>query len=194
MPRNQAGFCLVAVWYKVTISKAPSNNKKSMATLTYQFCLSISSLKTLERFAVQLVSFLEPGDVVALNGPLGAGKTTLTQKIGQALNIQEPLNSPTFVLMNEYESGLYPLVHLDLYRLGEQNAPSFAEELYAIVEEGRSLVLVEWAKYAPFLDDLLTVSLSILPGEDTDSPEFRLIEISANRPLPALNEITGGLS
>jgi tRNA threonylcarbamoyladenosine biosynthesis protein TsaE len=193
MPRNQAGFCLVAIWYKVTISTAPSNNKKSMANLTYQSCLSISSLEALGRFAVQLASFLGPGDVVALDGPLGAGKTTLTQKIGLALGIQEALNSPTFVLMNEYHSGSYPLVHLDLYRLGEQNSPAFAEELYAIVEEGVSLVLVEWAKYGPFLNDLVTVSLSIGLGDDPDLPEFRGIEIRANRPLMGLNEIARDL-
>ncbi|WP_373533503.1 tRNA (adenosine(37)-N6)-threonylcarbamoyltransferase complex ATPase subunit type 1 TsaE [Vampirovibrio sp.] len=165
-----------------------------MATLTYQSCLPISSLQALERFAVQLAAFLKPGDLVALNGPLGAGKTTLTQALGRAMGIQEPISSPTFVLMNEYHSGDYPLIHLDLYRLGPQNTASLAEELYALVDEGRSVVLVEWAEYGPFLDALITLSLSIQHVADPALPESRFIEISSNRPLFEMTDDAGGLS
>lgn len=59
---------------------------------------------------------LKAGDVVALSGPLGAGKTTLTQGLARALNVATPVTSPTFVLMNEY-AGTPPLLHLDAYRL-----------------------------------------------------------------------------
>lgn len=159
-----------------------------MAALSYQSRFSIPSLNTLQRFAEQLASFLRVGDVVALDGPLGAGKTTLTQKLTQSLGVREQASSPTFVLMHEYQSGPYPIVHVDLYRLGKDRADSLAEELYGIIDEGQSLLLVEWARYGAFLDEVLTVSLSIQPV--TDEPERRIIEMKANRPLFTLNEST----
>ncbi|MGL1194742.1 tRNA (adenosine(37)-N6)-threonylcarbamoyltransferase complex ATPase subunit type 1 TsaE, partial [Vibrio parahaemolyticus] len=63
---------------------------------------------------------LEPGDVVVLTGPLGAGKTTLTRGIGAGLGIRGPVQSPTFVIARTHPSlvGGAPLVHVDAYRLG----------------------------------------------------------------------------
>lgn len=157
-----------------------------MDTLPYQSRFSISSLKALENFAFQLARFVQPGDGVALDGPLGAGKTTLSQKLTQALGVQEQASSPTFVLMHEYGTGPFPVVHVDLYRLGEERAGSLAEELFSIADEGRSLLLIEWAKYGPFLAEILTVRLCIEP--DSDNPDARHIEIAANRPLFRFNE------
>ncbi len=59
---------------------------------------------------------LRAGDIVLLRGPLGAGKTTLTQGLARALNVAGVVTSPTFVLINEYD-GAPPLLHLDAYRL-----------------------------------------------------------------------------
>lgn len=59
---------------------------------------------------------LRAGDIVALRGPLGAGKTTLTQGLARALGVAAVVTSPTFVLINEYAS-VPPLLHLDAYRL-----------------------------------------------------------------------------
>jgi tRNA threonylcarbamoyladenosine biosynthesis protein TsaE len=64
-----------------------------------------------------LGSALAPGDVVLLEGPLGAGKTTLVQGIAQGLGCAEPVTSPTFDLIHEYRSGRTPLIHIDPYRL-----------------------------------------------------------------------------
>lgn len=155
-----------------------------MSSLTYQSQIHIDSLEALSRFAERLASLLRPGDVVALDGNLGAGKTTLTQKLGHALGVTEPVASPTFVLMNEYHSGCCPIVHVDLYRLGEERAESLADELFAVIDEGRALVLVEWACYGPFLESALTFSIQIEYGTD----ESRLIRVAANRPLDSLTE------
>ena len=59
---------------------------------------------------------VKAGDILALRGPLGAGKTTLTQGLARALGVATPVTSPTFVLINEY-AGAPPLLHLDAYRL-----------------------------------------------------------------------------
>ncbi len=78
-----------------------------------QFLPDASSLRA---WGEALGARLNPGDIVTLSGPLGAGKTTLTQGLARALGIREDVTSPTFVLMNEYP-GNPPLLHLDAYRM-----------------------------------------------------------------------------
>jgi len=97
----------------------------------------------------ELAAALRPGDVIALSGMLGAGKTTLVKGIAQGLDVTEPVTSPTFTLIQEYE-GRLPLYHVDLYRIKE------AEELEDLgLEEyfyARGVTLIEWpAKAAAFL-------------------------------------------
>jgi tRNA threonylcarbamoyl adenosine modification protein YjeE len=86
---------------------------------------------------------LEPGDVVVLAGPLGAGKTTLTRGIGEGLGIRGPVQSPTFVIARTHPSlvGGAPLVHVDAYRLG---AAVELDDLDIDVEH--SVVIVEWGR------------------------------------------------
>jgi tRNA threonylcarbamoyladenosine biosynthesis protein TsaE len=66
--------------------------------------------------AAALAERLRPGDVVAIEGDLGAGKTCFAQGVGRALGVREPMGSPTFTLINEY-AGRRPVYHVDLYRL-----------------------------------------------------------------------------
>jgi tRNA threonylcarbamoyladenosine biosynthesis protein TsaE len=110
------------------------------------------------------------GDVVLLEGELGAGKTAFTQGIGLGLGVAATINSPTFTILKEYE-GRLPLYHLDLYRLDEP------DELYELGFEdyftGDGVCVVEWAERGEFKDeeepvwdgDWLRVTLSIT-GED----------------------------
>lgn len=65
-----------------------------------------------------LAAVLRPGDVVVLDGPLGAGKTTLTQGIGEALGVRGPVTSPTFVIARQHPGPRVGMVHVDAYRLG----------------------------------------------------------------------------
>lgn len=93
----------------------------------------------------QLGETLSPGDIVALVGPLGAGKTVFAQGVARALGIEEPVTSPTFTLISEYE-GSMPLYHMDLYRLGTPD-----EFAWLGVEEmldGEGVSLVEWSERA----------------------------------------------
>lgn len=143
--------------------------------------ISIPSLRSLEAFAETLGAWLLPGDLVCLDGPLGAGKTTLARAFGNALGLEEPVTSPTFVLMHEYVTGRFPALHVDLYRLGEANAHTLQDELLEAVESGESLVLVEWASYAPFLEPYCTVAIRMEYG---DSDESRIVTLESARPLP----------
>ena len=60
-----------------------------------------------------------PGDIVLLNGDLGVGKTVFTKGFGKGLGIEEPISSPTFTIMQIYESGRLPLYHFDVYRIAD---------------------------------------------------------------------------
>lgn len=89
-----------------------------------------------------------PGDVLALVGDLGAGKTTLTQGLARGLGIPEavPVISPTYTLVRSY-AGRIPLHHLDLYRLGQ--AEELAELGFSELVDGGGVVVVEWADRFP---------------------------------------------
>ena len=71
------------------------------------------------RFGHELANRLKPGDVVALIGDLGTGKTTLTKYIAEGLGITEMITSPTFTIVCEYHSGRLPLYHFDVYRIDD---------------------------------------------------------------------------
>jgi tRNA threonylcarbamoyladenosine biosynthesis protein TsaE len=132
--------------------------------------------------AEALAATIQPGDVVTLDGPLGAGKTTFSQRFAKALGVQESVSSPTFVLIQEYHSGRTPLVHVDLYRLGAEKAHSLADELLSIADEGHSVILVEWACYGDFLEPLANIRLQL--AYDPENPNARTLTIQSQRPLP----------
>ncbi|MBS2004770.1 MAG: tRNA (adenosine(37)-N6)-threonylcarbamoyltransferase complex ATPase subunit type 1 TsaE [Cyanobacteria bacterium SZAS LIN-5] len=85
--------------------------------------------------------------IIALNGPMGAGKTTLVQGLARALGVTETVSSPTFTMMNEYHSGRMALYHLDLYRLSEDSqsvADALAIELDQFIDQ-KMIAVFEWA-------------------------------------------------
>jgi tRNA threonylcarbamoyladenosine biosynthesis protein TsaE len=93
-----------------------------------------------------LAAVVAPGDLVVLTGPLGAGKTALTQGLGAALGVGEPVTSPTFVIARVHRGGRLPLVHVDAYRLGsvadvdDLDLDASTEESVTVVEWGAGLV------------------------------------------------------
>ena len=104
--------------------------------------LTIETPDDMELLGARIAARLEAGDLVALNGELGAGKTTLTRGIGAALGVRGAVTSPTFVLARTHPraSGEAPLVHVDAYRL------SSAAELDDLdIDFDGSIVVVEWA-------------------------------------------------
>ena len=87
---------------------------------------------------------LRAGDIVTLRGPLGAGKTTLTQGLARALGVRENVTSPTFVLMNEY-AATPPLLHLDAYRLESLNWDELRDAgLEDFLSRTDAVRVVEW--------------------------------------------------
>ena len=106
------------------------------------------SARATERFAARLAASLKPGDVIALIGDLGAGKTCFVRGLARALQVPSdvPVTSPTFTMMNHYE-GRMPIYHFDLYRVED------LDELEAIGYRefvgGDGLAVLEWADRVP---------------------------------------------
>ena len=97
----------------------------------------LPSLTDTLNFGYLLGKHLPSSSTLLLKGNLGSGKTSLVQGIGQGLEIDEPIVSPTFTLINEYQTGRIPLYHLDLYRLETSQVDALYPEIYWL--GGRSL-------------------------------------------------------
>jgi tRNA threonylcarbamoyladenosine biosynthesis protein TsaE len=91
----------------------------------------------------ELAGLLRPGDLVVLVGPLGAGKTALTQGIGAGLGVREPVTSPTFVIARVHRDGRVPLVHVDAYRL---SGMADVDDLDLDASTAESVTVVEWGQ------------------------------------------------
>lgn len=105
----------------------------------------INSLKKEDTYEIgkELGMKAEPGDIVCLLGDLGVGKTIFAQGFAQGLGIEEPINSPTFTIIQQYDDGRLPFYHFDVYRIAD------IEEMDEIGYEdcfyGNGVCLIEWA-------------------------------------------------
>lgn len=121
----------------------------------------------------ELAAGLKAGDLVVLQGDLGAGKTALARAIIRSLAGDATMDvpSPTFALVQPYDTPRGPVLHADLYRLGD---PREVDEL-GLLDNPHAIVLVEWAERSPEIiaAATLTIALSIPPGG-----EGRLVTIS----------------
>ncbi len=111
-----------------------------------------------KRAGESLAPFLRAGDVVALSGDLGAGKTTFTGGVAHGLEIIEHVISPTFNIMREYRHGRLPLFHIDAYRLEDGNADIGLEEF---VDDG-GVSVIEWPQYVNHLLPKHALHIAIL--------------------------------
>lgn len=109
----------------------------------------------------KLASLLRPGDVLALTGDLGAGKTCLTQGLGQGLEVGRAVTSPTYNIIKEYQ-GHYPLYHFDLYRIEEEEMGELGYEEYFY---GDGITVIEWPQKAVNLLPEQRLEIAISKGE-----------------------------
>jgi tRNA threonylcarbamoyladenosine biosynthesis protein TsaE len=134
------------------------------------------------RLGASLAAAVPVGTVVALIGPLGAGKTRLVQAIAEALGVpRQSVTSPTFVLVNEYTGGRLPVFHFDTYRLKDE------DEFLALGPDeyfgGAGITLIEWADRVSDLLPAERLEITIEIGED-DSRRFTIRGNS-----PAMNSL-----
>lgn len=126
--------------------------------------IKINNLQDLAHFAKTLTARLQAGDLILLNGDLGAGKTTLSQLIGKQLGVKRNINSPTFNIIKSYKGTTFKFHHMDCYRLEDSEEDLGFEEYF----EDQAVTVIEWSE---FIQDLLpaehlTINLAVT-GEET---------------------------
>ena len=95
------------------------------------------------KLGVKIGEQARPGEIYTLNGDLGVGKTVFTQGVARGLGIEEPVNSPTFTIVQVYDDGRMPFYHFDVYRIGditEMDEIGYEDYIY-----GEGVSLIEWA-------------------------------------------------
>ena len=135
-----------------------------MSGETASLVIEIATEDQMHEFGVRLGSLLVAGDLLSLNGPLGAGKTTLTRGIGEGLEAQGNVSSPTFLIARTHQSrsGI-PFHHIDAYRL---STPAELDDLD--IDFAGSISVIEWGKgYAEGLTDCM-LEIQIERNLETD--------------------------
>lgn len=132
----------------------------------------LNSESDTRKLGLMIAEASEPGDIVALIGDLGTGKTSLTKYIAEGLGVTEEISSPTFTIVKEYRSGRLPLFHFDAYRLGS------GEELLDIGAEDmlydKGLCVIEWAD---IVADVLPEDSLVVKLDYGDEEGTRIVEI-----------------
>lgn len=127
------------------------------------------------KIAYEMGTRVTPGTVLAMSGDLGAGKTLFTQGLAAGLGIGEPVVSPTFTILQIYETGRIPLYHFDVYRIEEP------DEMQEVGLDdflfGRGVSVIEWAPYIRELLPEKYTDIRITRNPER-GPDYRRIEIS----------------
>ncbi len=112
-----------------------------------------------ENIAFSFAKTLKGGEIITLDGDLGAGKTAFVRGLAKGLGVTDIVSSPTFTIVNEYRHGKIPLFHFDVYRIGQ------SEEMYDIgwedyISQG-AVVIVEWAVIVSdiFVDEPIRINI-----------------------------------
>ncbi|MFJ6548784.1 MULTISPECIES: tRNA (adenosine(37)-N6)-threonylcarbamoyltransferase complex ATPase subunit type 1 TsaE [unclassified Microbacterium] len=141
----------------------------------------ISTSEEMEQLGLRIGEQLEPGDLLILTGPLGAGKTTFTRGLAEGLGVRGPVQSPTFVIARTHPSlvGRAPLVHVDAYRLG-----SAAELDDLDLDLERSVVVVEWGRgmAEELADAWWDIEIERPVGAGADADDLDPSELDADAP------------
>ncbi len=119
--------------------------------------------------ADKVASMLDGGEVILLSGELGAGKTTFTKGLAKSLGIQEEVTSPTFTILNAYDSGRIKLNHLDMYRV--ESSDELAELGVEDCFDDEAVTVIEWNKFDSLKGKIIEISIS-------QDNENRIFEIS----------------
>ena len=122
-----------------------------------------------ENFAYEIAGKLTGGEVITLDGDLGAGKTAFVRGLAKGLGAKETVSSPTFTIVNEYRSGRLPLFHFDVYRLSD------VDEFYAIGGEeyfSNGICIIEWGEIIESILPTNYLKISFRKSDEDDSVRY----------------------
>jgi len=125
----------------------------------------IKSLEELDKLTKEIAKNLKGNEIILLKGDLGAGKTTFTKYLLKNLGVDEDVTSPTFTVMNQYESPNFDIYHIDMYRVNDIDISDLI---------GNGLIIIEWPKIEIGCDDCKVIKIKIEPLED----DSRIFEIN----------------
>jgi tRNA threonylcarbamoyladenosine biosynthesis protein TsaE len=134
--------------------------------------VKIATAAEMHALGTRLAAIVAPGDLLVLAGPLGAGKTALTQGIGAGLGVGRPVVSPTFVIARVHPDGRVPLVHVDAYRL---SSLAEVDDMDLDVSVADSVTVIEWGSgiVEQLSDTQLRIDITRMPES-----EIREVELS----------------
>lgn len=146
------------------------------------FLFNLNSIQDTERLGIGIGNIAQPGDVICLNGCLGAGKTTLTQAIARGLGVPSNcyVTSPSYTIMHEYK-GVIPLYHMDFYRLnGSGDVIDLGFEEYFYLD---GLTIIEWSERAEDIlpKDRVTIAISLNKDQERTARIFTSNDVLAGR-------------
>ncbi|KNF09623.1 tRNA threonylcarbamoyladenosine biosynthesis protein TsaE [Gottschalkia purinilytica] len=131
--------------------------------------ITTSSPEETKNIGYRLGKLLKGGEIICMNGDLGAGKTTLTQSIAEGLEVNDYVTSPTFTIVNEYE-GRHKLYHFDVYRIGE------IDEMYDLGYEeyfySDGVTIIEWSSMIEEILPKERLNIEIRKGYSSDNREL----------------------
>ena len=128
---------------------------------------TVKNLKETKKLAKKFARTLVGGDVVLLNGDLGAGKTTFVKWVAKALGVKDEVTSPTFTIMKEYQGKRYRLYHFDMYRLdGSDESTGFGFDDYIMKKDYNALIFIEWSERVKDLLDGKYIQVDIKRVDD----------------------------
>jgi tRNA threonylcarbamoyladenosine biosynthesis protein TsaE len=125
----------------------------------------VKNLEELDKLTKEIAKNLKGNEIILLEGDLGAGKTTFTKYLLKNLGVDEHITSPTFTIMNQYESPNFDIYHIDMYRVNDIDISDLI---------GNGLIIIEWPKSEIRCDDCKVIKINIEPLED----DSRIFEIN----------------
>lgn len=133
------------------------------------------------KIAEIIAKHLKGGEVITLNGDLGAGKTTFTKGIGKGLNIKQEINSPTFNILKCYFSNPLNLYHIDAYRLEEVPSENKNIGLDEVIEDYSGVSIIEWPMFIEeLIDESIVLNIDIKIDKDTNYRNFYISSENKN--------------
>ena len=150
--------------------------------------IAVRTADEMRTLGARVAGVCRAGDVIVLDGPLGAGKTTFVQGMAAALGVRDPITSPTFVIARAHRGAIHDLVHVDAYRIGSGLE---LDDLDLDADVASSVTVVEWGsgKADRLADDRLLVRIERSDDPDDETRTVTMVGIGARWSGDALRDI-----